>query len=34
MVSAEGTIEGIMGDVWVRQRWLGVDGGCGGGRQR
>ncbi len=30
-VSAGGTIEGANGNVWVRQRWLGVDDGGGGG---
>jgi hypothetical protein len=34
MVSAGETIQGIMGNVWVRQRWLGADGGGGGGRRR
>ncbi len=33
MASAGGTIEGIMGNVWVGQRWLGVDGGGRGGRR-
>ncbi len=29
-----GMIEEVKGYVWVRRRWLGVDGGGGGGRQR
>ncbi len=34
MLSVGGTIEGIMGNMWVHQKWLGVDGGGRGGRQR
>jgi hypothetical protein len=34
MVLAGGTIQGIMHNVWVRQRWLGADGGGRGGQQR
>jgi hypothetical protein len=32
-VSEWGRIEGVNGNVWVRQRWLGADGGSGGGRR-
>jgi hypothetical protein len=34
MVSGGGMIERIMGNVWVRQRWLGADGVSRGGMQR
>jgi hypothetical protein len=30
-VSEWGTIEGVDGNVWVHRRWLGADGGSGGG---
>ncbi len=33
MVSAGETIEGVNGDVWVRRRRLGADGGGGEGWQ-
>ena len=33
MVLAGGRIEGVNGNVWVRQRWLGAYGGSGGGQQ-
>ncbi len=33
-VSEWGTIEGVNGDVWVRQRRLGADGGGRGGRRK
>jgi hypothetical protein len=32
-VSEWGTIEGVNGDVWVRRKRLGADGGGGGGRR-
>ncbi len=34
MVSARGTTKEVKGNMWVRRRWLGVDGGGGGGWQR
>jgi hypothetical protein len=33
MVLAGGRIEGVNGDMWVHQSWLGVNGGGRGGRQ-
>jgi hypothetical protein len=29
MVLARGTTKEVKGDMWVRQRWLGADGGGG-----